>query len=501
MANKMPKQSRGFWAFIALAVLRLLDGRKWLFAPREIFIRQGTGTKRIILDTGTQIQLAIIAAGLLFWFAYSTSGVMMGKTSTHAMQDRLSETHNAYENRVAEMQEEYEQLNLKLILAKKEFSRMAQELEIRHDHLAALIGMHDRLGATMRKRNKTNRAIKNKLQKKIRNKKESYLTPLRNSSSVFLTSRPAGSAHAAFPAAQATASSENFNGQAFYGLGKTGSPEIDAIGKKLAALDQMQRAILDHFEEKITRSTQTYERAFHTTEAIEPDLFAERIEQNQLDITSGATNLKAVGGPFLPIAQAEQIIKSKALSKTSNPAAKKPFMPVITNENMPAFLHARKQVNKVHQKLKKLIVLDRSVSHLPLAKPMPSYYVTSAFGPRIDPFTREWSFHTGVDIAGFIGNSIHAVLPGRVVFVGKARGYGMMIELDHGHGIKTRYGHLKNANVKFGQKIKFKQNIGVMGSTGRSTGKHLHYEILIDDKPYDPWKFIEAGKYVFEIAG
>ena len=99
---------------------------------------------------------------------------------------------------------------------------------------------------------------------------------------------------------------------------------------------------------------------------------------------------------------------------------------------------------------------------LPLAKPLPTYYVTSAYGPRIDPFTREWAFHTGVDIAGRIKSRVHATLPGIVTFVGNARGYGKMVELDHGHGIKTRYGHLGKTHLKFGQRIKFKQYVGIM---------------------------------------
>ena len=509
MANKMPKQSRGILAFIGRLIVRGRDGLGRTFARREVFVRQGAGTTRIVLDGRTQVQLAVVGIGLLTWFAYSTSGVMMGKTSIHAMQDRLAETHNAYENRLADMQEDYEALNLKLILAKKEFSRMTKELQIRHDHLATLIGMQDRLGAELNKRRKINRSLNKKQLKK--NGSQSFLTPIRNSDSTFLTSRPVGPTQTPFPAIKAKKSAKYFNG-----LQKTDSRAINAIGKKLAAIEQRQRAILDHFDEKITATSKIYEHAFHITEAIEPDLFAERMFAAQSKIKNNTNQESAgqesagqesagqesAGGPFLPIAKPDQI-KNKNASKNLQ-ASDSIFMPISQDikarGETHSFLRARRQINRVHQQLKKLTVLESAVRQLPLAKPLPTYYVTSAYGPRVDPFTREWAFHTGVDIAGRSNSRVHATLPGIVSFVGNARGYGKMIEIDHGHGIKTRYGHLGKTHLKFGQRIKFKQYIGIMGNTGRSTGEHLHYEILVDDKPYDPWKFIEAGKYVFEIS-
>ncbi len=517
MANKMPKQSRGVLAFIGRGFLRLRDVVRRVFAHREVFVRQGSETKHMVLNSKTQAQLLLVGAGLLAWFAYSTSGAMMGKTSTHAMQDRLAETHNAYENRLADMQEEYEALNLKLILAKKEFSRMTEELKIRHDHLAALIGMQDRLGTALKKRRKTNRAFERQELKKSKKGKQSFLTPLRNSDSTFLTSRPVGATHTVFPAVKAsdrkisaskikdkklsTASSATFHAQHTSGLLNTGSPEIDSIGAQLAVIDQRQRAILDHLHEKITTQTEIYERTFHITEAIEPDLFAERIFTAQPLATEDEKKPGGTGGPLLPIAEPKQVIKNK---NDVLHASADSFIPisrdVLQKGETHSFLRARKQINRVHQHIKKLTTLDQLIRHLPLAKPMPAYYVTSAFGPRIDPFTREWAFHSGVDIAGPKKSKVHATLPGKVTFVGHARGYGKMVEVDHGHGIKTRYGHLGRSNVKFGQNVTFKQHIGLMGNTGRSTGDHLHYEILVDDKTYDPWKFIEAGKYVFEIV-
>ena len=85
-----------------------------------------------------------------------------------------------------------------------------------------------------------------------------------------------------------------------------------------------------------------------------------------------------------------------------------------------------------------------------------------------------------------------------VTFVGRKGPYGKMVEIDHGYGLKTRYGHLRTILVKRGQKIDFRHKVGIIGSTGRSTGRHLHYEIVSDGRPQDPAKFMKAGKYVFK---
>jgi murein DD-endopeptidase MepM/ murein hydrolase activator NlpD len=121
----------------------------------------------------------------------------------------------------------------------------------------------------------------------------------------------------------------------------------------------------------------------------------------------------------------------------------------------------------------------------------------SGFGRRVDPFNGMMAFHSGLDIAGTMGTPIHATAPGRVTFVGTNGAYGRMVEIDHGQGLSTRYAHLSRFIVHQGERVHYGQTIGLMGSTGRSTGVHVHYEVLVDGKPRDPTKFIQAGSYVF----
>ncbi|MCH9052551.1 MAG: peptidoglycan DD-metalloendopeptidase family protein [Proteobacteria bacterium] len=135
---------------------------------------------------------------------------------------------------------------------------------------------------------------------------------------------------------------------------------------------------------------------------------------------------------------------------------------------------------------------------LPLTSPSDHYYVSSRFGKRRDPVNKKWGMHYGVDLAGLKKSPVLSTAAGTVVSVSRHPSYGRMIVIDHGLGIRTRYGHLYKILVRRGQKVGFRQKIGLMGNTGRTTGAHIHYEILVNGKPYDPLKFMQAGKYVFK---
>ena len=112
---------------------------------------------------------------------------------------------------------------------------------------------------------------------------------------------------------------------------------------------------------------------------------------------------------------------------------------------------------------------------------------------RTDPFLGRPAMHTGIDFRGDTGEPVHATAAGKVTIAGWNGGYGKMVEIDHGNGLATRYGHLSEIDVKVGQIVRIGQVIGKIGSTGRSTGPHLHYETRIDGEAVDPQKFLRAG--------
>jgi murein DD-endopeptidase MepM/ murein hydrolase activator NlpD len=117
-------------------------------------------------------------------------------------------------------------------------------------------------------------------------------------------------------------------------------------------------------------------------------------------------------------------------------------------------------------------------------------WVTSDFGQRLDPYTAERVMHEGLDIAAPHGKEVVAPSDGTVIFAGLEGGYGNVLVIDHGYGVKTRFGHLSKLEVKTGDRVKRGQLVGAVGNTGRSTGPHLHYEVRVNGIPENPRKFI-----------
>ena len=141
--------------------------------------------------------------------------------------------------------------------------------------------------------------------------------------------------------------------------------------------------------------------------------------------------------------------------------------------------------------------LDTALQSVPLGHPVADeHYRTSNYGMRRDPFTKRPTFHEGVDFAGRHLSRIVATADGVVSFVGNNGGYGRVVEIDHGHGFVTRYAHLAKTFVKRGDTVKKGDHIAGMGSTGRSTATHLHYEVHLQGRVFDPNTFMKAGRYV-----
>ena len=130
---------------------------------------------------------------------------------------------------------------------------------------------------------------------------------------------------------------------------------------------------------------------------------------------------------------------------------------------------------------------------VPLASPLTEYEVNSGFGYRRDPIRRRGALHTGMDLGSTRNAPIQATAPGVVTEAGRSGAYGIMVVIDHGLGIETRYAHLSRALVNVGDKVAVGRTIGIMGRTGRATGPHLHYEIRFDGRPLNPRPFLEAG--------
>ncbi len=167
-----------------------------------------------------------------------------------------------------------------------------------------------------------------------------------------------------------------------------------------------------------------------------------------------------------------------------------PFVPLDENADPEAF---RANVDVVTSQIGYFEVLRDTASRLPLAKPIPSAPITSRFGARMDPFLHRLAMHSGIDFKAAIGSPVHATAAGTVTVAQYSGGYGNMVVIDHGEGISTRYGHMSRLLVKKGDVVEEGAIIGRTGSTGRSTGPHLHYEVRVNNRAIDPIAYIKAG--------
>ena len=141
------------------------------------------------------------------------------------------------------------------------------------------------------------------------------------------------------------------------------------------------------------------------------------------------------------------------------------------------------------------ILIDDAIQAqaLPDGVPLPEGgWISSLFGWRTDPITGKQAFHAGMDISGRANSKISTVAAGIVTWAGKRFGYGNMVEVNHGNGYTTRYAHHKRNLVAVGDKVEKGENIAIIGSTGRSTGTHLHFEVLHNNQPVNPKKFLRA---------
>lgn len=231
----------------------------------------------------------------------------------------------------------------------------------------------------------------------------------------------------------------------------TDSPSniVSRVSLALDRIERHQNALLTYMEEDTDNKTHRIR-----------DVLAE------LGVKVRKTAHRAnVGGPFVPL-------------KPPGPNASS------FDRELYHFNVARAEIDQYKQTL----------ATVPVRKPVSGEVdMSSPFGVRIDPFLGRPAMHTGLDLRGDIGEPVRATASGRVSIAGREGGYGNMVEINHGNGLATRYGHLSEIDVRPGQQVRIGEVIGKIGSTGRSTGPHLHYETRLNGEPIDPTKFLHAG--------
>lgn len=221
-------------------------------------------------------------------------------------------------------------------------------------------------------------------------------------------------------------------------------------------------------------------------------LSLDRIDRKQTatltDMEEKADNkARSIGGVLSDLG-----INAPKVSPAAPSATGGPYVPLKAPKgDTSAFARQLYRINVANAQIDRYL---RTLTTVPVRKPVVgSMDMSSPFGSRMDPFLGGAAIHTGIDLRGDTGDPVRVTASGRVTRAGWAGGYGNMVEVDHGNGISTRYGHMSKIEVKNGQQVSIGQTIGRIGSTGRSTGPHLHYETRISDRPVDPQKFLRAG--------
>lgn len=213
-----------------------------------------------------------------------------------------------------------------------------------------------------------------------------------------------------------------------------------------------------------------------------------------------AVRINALGQRLVEVAKLD-----KAEFNFAEPPAQggpQPDIELAQETDAPGFMKSldllAEQMDSREQQLRVLesFFMNRSLDAqvLPTGRPIEGGWISSYFGMRTDPFTGRREYHKGLDFAGKDGMEIHAVASGLVTWAAERYGYGMMVEINHGNGYITRYAHNRENLVKVGDVVAKGQSIALMGSTGRSTGPHVHLEVLKNGRVVDPAKFVYAAK-------
>jgi murein DD-endopeptidase MepM/ murein hydrolase activator NlpD len=176
-----------------------------------------------------------------------------------------------------------------------------------------------------------------------------------------------------------------------------------------------------------------------------------------------------------------------------------PLIPALTGRPLNEAVWA--EASDIVLLMDRAAALSDVANRLPITNPVQDRYrLSSGFGTRTDPFTGRTARHHGLDFAARRGTPIYATAPGEVVRAGWRGAYGYMVEIEHDFGLATRYAHLSSVLVEVGEEVEYGDRIGLMGSTGRSSGPHLHYEVRVDGNPRNPIRYIRAGQHVLQAA-
>ena len=461
----------------------------WLhatFPERQIYIRSDGRVQFFTFGATLQATLSGLALIFLGWVAFASVNVIFKDRIIAAKDHRYQSMQSTYENRVADLQLSYDELNNALVGAEDHFKNVADELQNKQRTVAKLLSRKEQVDSTFQSLQA--KAVGPSSGDATGGEGDIGIAPNSNSASDSVSGdegeTPMGSQLNVMPqtprpqprtakpvkasfldGAVGKLAGVFFRPQSQPRLMPSSSvmknPAFRALAQQTERVRRMsgnETALLIGVDQQVASRIDMLEKVIRRV-GMNPDQFDQQ---------------KNVGGPDVPLGEMR-----------------------IDGISDQRFIAAYASAGAHGEELDELFA---GLRHVPLTTPVHGrqYEITSGFGGRVDPFTHHVSFHPGIDYAGPWGSNIAATAPGTVVFAGPRGGYGNMVEIDHGYGIHTRYGHMSAILVHVGQKVSKGSFIGKLGSTGRSTGPHVHYEIWLADVVRDPSRFIEAGRHVLQ---
>ncbi|MBC8340000.1 MAG: peptidoglycan DD-metalloendopeptidase family protein [Rhodospirillales bacterium] len=418
-----------------------------LFPERQIHLRTEGKVSFVRLSQRTQIALSLVFLACLGWATFSSLSFVRNESVLAAKDSEIGNSKQAYRNLLGEVSE-----------YQKKFTNLSSDLEDSHALMVGLVEKNASLRHSLSKVSKKLDLTKSEREQiasareSLKSKLSTIESKMRNiSSQNFSLADNLSTAEADLQNALAERNKSLYEGTRM-------RRRIKNLEGRLTDLQKTEEQVI----QRLSDSTATY------IETMEKVVSVAGLNLNKLLKGFDLQNI-AQGGPF--IAAGPEDLPGKEM---------------------------RDSLANLDVHLSRWEALQSLMRRIPLAPPLNAYYITSGYGKRRDPINRRWAAHYGLDMGGPVNSSVYATAPGVVSYAGRKGKYGKLIEIDHGAGLKTRFGHLNRISVKKGQKVKFHQKIGLLGSTGRSTGAHLHYEVVFRGKAMNPMKFIKAGRNVFQ---
>ena len=438
-----------------------------LFRERQIYHRSDGVVHFIAMSGRTQIALAVLAFGFLLWVAYSSVNVVFKEQIIVAKEADYREMEWAYQGQIGDIQRAIDEANSLNLIQHQEFNASMRELTRRHDVIDAMVNrkiqIDDQLGELA-----SSLSTGSIVNQPSKGENRIMVDSIGREPTPRLSKTPA-LRQSSLKARQKAASF----GLRSFTLGKAGSNR-DEVYFLVQDHRAQQVALLTRVEELVERRISELRAALDATGLGAKKLVAYHKNDQTLD---------AQGGPLLEFVDTLSISLDE--EDLDDPYAQMGF---------------NRQSLRIAERLDALNELRATIGGIPLATPLVAEQrITSHFGWREDPIIRgKRAFHPGMDIKAKWKSPIRTTAPGVISFSGVKSGYGKFVEVDHGNGFKTRYGHLNKISVKKGERVVFGDQIGLLGSTGRSTAPHVHYEIIYNGKRRNPMHFLKAGRYVFE---